>query len=318
MESGSVTPYLNLFSKTSTFVSIDVVGSTRLKAGQNEQDVIYTFLSYHKLVEQLSYNQHGEVIHITGDGMMCRFQRADDALRMSEALLGALSEFNKKQNRLSQPLSLRVGVHTGEVLESQNQASGQIISQTLDITAKLQQSAPPDYLHVSEATFNLVPEVKDRYKRLGWDAALQITVYEFGLTDSKEHAARKLPDSVRVLVVEQELDEISKIKKTLFGHHHEAFTVYTQNQAALCVAAWNPHMVLLSADLPWNTGWEFMAGMRADKKLSGLPIIMMSRETTGDTIQKSFRLGANGFLRKPMDEQQIAKRVEMVLREFYL
>jgi len=44
----------------------------------------------------------------------------------------------------------------------------------------------------------------------------------------------------------------------------------------------------------------------------------MSHETTGEIIQRSFKIGANGFLRKPLDAQQVLKRVEMVLREFYL
>jgi hypothetical protein len=29
-------------------------------------------------------------------------------------------------------------------------------------------------------------------------------------------------------------------------------------------------------------------------------------------------LGANGFIKKPLEEQHIVKRVDMVLREFYL
>src|SRR6185437_12323593 len=111
----ALSDYLKLSSKTSTFVSIDVVGSTGLKAGENEQDVLYTFLSYHKLVSDLAYAHHGEVIHITGDGIMCRFQRAEDGIALAEALFEQLALFNKKQNRLSRPVALRAGVHTGQV-----------------------------------------------------------------------------------------------------------------------------------------------------------------------------------------------------------
>src|ERR1700744_3880986 len=101
---------LNLSSRTGTFMSIDVVGSTPLKTGQNEQDIIYTFLAYHKLVSDLAYTHHGEVTNITGDGMMCRFQRAEDAVRLAQSVLLQLSAFNKKKNHLTQPLPLRIGV----------------------------------------------------------------------------------------------------------------------------------------------------------------------------------------------------------------
>src|SRR3984893_7273950 len=101
MDSNSnLSDLLQLSSRTSTFVSVDVVGSTAIKTGQNEQDIIYTFLAYHKLVSDLAYTHHGEVTNITGDGIMCRFQRAEDAAALVQNLLGQLSSFNKKQNRL--------------------------------------------------------------------------------------------------------------------------------------------------------------------------------------------------------------------------
>ena len=40
---------LKLSARTSTFVSIDVLGSTALKAGEVEQDIVYhVALTYHK------------------------------------------------------------------------------------------------------------------------------------------------------------------------------------------------------------------------------------------------------------------------------
>ena len=62
----ALSDYLKLSAKTSTFVSIDVVGSTQVKTGQNEQDIIYTFLAYHKLASDLAYTHHGEVCSIAG------------------------------------------------------------------------------------------------------------------------------------------------------------------------------------------------------------------------------------------------------------
>ncbi len=129
---------------------------------------------------------------------------------------------------------------------------------------------------------------------------------------------RKLPEPARVLIIEPELGEISKLKKTLFGNRFDAFTVFSQNQATLAIGSWSPHLILLSLDLPWKTGWEFLTSLRSDANMSHTPIVALSHETTGEIIQKSFKIGANGFLRKPLDEQQILKRIEMVLREFYL
>ena len=194
-----------------------------------------------------------------------------------------------------------------------------MISKTLDITAKLQQSAEADHAQFSEATVSLLGEKAKGFRRMGWNAALGTNVYDFavgGSTDSSR--VHQLPDPARVLAIEPELNEIAKLKKTLFGSRYDAFTVFNQNQAALAIGSWPPHIILLSLDLPWKTGWEFLATLRADSHMSRVPIVAMSHQTTGDTIQKSFTIGANGFLQKPLDEQQILKRIEMVLREFYL
>jgi class 3 adenylate cyclase/CheY-like chemotaxis protein len=310
---------LHLSSRTSTFLSVDVVGSTQIKTGQNEQDIIYTFLAYHKLVSELAYARHGEVTNITGDGMMCRFQRADDAADLTHDLLDQLSTFNKKHNRLTQPIALRLGVHTGEVFENESMASGQIISKTIDIAAKLQQNAETNHAHFSEATASLLGERAKALRRMGWNAELGTNVYDYaagGPTAAGQ--GRKLPDPIRTLIVEPELNEIAKLKKILFGHRYEPFTVYNQNQAGLAIGSWPPHLILLSLDLQWKTGWEFLTSLRGDGKMSHIPIIALSQQTTGEVIQRSFKIGANGFLRKPLDEQQVLKRIEMVLREFYL
>ncbi len=310
---------LNLSSRTSTFVSVDVVRSTAMKTGQNEQDIIYTFLAYHKLVSDLAYTHHGELASISGDGIMCRFHRPEDAAGFARDILTHLSAFNKKQNHLTQPMALRVGVHTGEVFESESMASGQIISKTLDIAAKLQQGAEANHARFSEATVSLLGDHGKEFRRVGWDAAMGTNVYDFACGGAAASAqARKLPDPVRVLIVEPQPGEILKLKKALFGHRFDGFTVFTENQASLALANWAPHMVLLSLDLPWKTGWEFLTHLRTDSSMSQVPIVAMSHQTTGEIVQKSFQAGANGFLRQPLDEQQILKRAEMVLREFYL
>ncbi len=320
MESNAnLSDLLSLSSRTSTFVSVDVVGSTAIKTGQNEQDIIYTFLAYHKLVSELAYAHHGEVASISGDGIICRFQRPEDAAALAQEILLQLPTFNKKQNHLTQPMAFRLGVHTGEVYQSESMSSGQIISKTLDTAAKLQQCAEANHAQFSEATVALLGEKGKALRRKGWNAALGTNVFDY----APDHIpgtsqARKLPEPAHVLIVEPELSEIAKLKKAFFGHRFDAFTVFNQSQASLAIESRPPHLILMSLDLAWKSGWDFLSSLRANSKMSQVPIVAMSHQTTGEIIQSSFKAGANGFLRKPLDEQQILKRTEMVLREFYL
>src|SRR5258708_4373277 len=227
MEPNAALPgFMDLFSKTSTFVSIDVVDSTVLKNGENEQDIIYTFLSYHKLVRELSYTHHGEIITISGDGVMCRFERADDAAVAVQSILMELPAFNKRQNRLSRPFALRLGVNTGHVYESQSLNPGQLISHTIDVAAKLQQSSLPNQARLSQETVNLLKQTQIPLVRLEWNAKLQTTVYQYsGSTDTRV-VARTLPSPVKILILEEDLSELMKLKKILWARHHDALSVY--------------------------------------------------------------------------------------------
>jgi class 3 adenylate cyclase len=309
---------LKLSARTSTFVSIDVQGSTTIKQGEVEQDIVYTFLTYHKVVTDLAYNHHGEVIHISGDGVMCRFQKAVDAANMAKDLLNVMPSFNKKQNRLSHEFQIRIGVHTGEVLENESLEAGQLISQTLDIAAKLQQAADANRALLSEVTVTQIPDYEKIFRRRGWIAGLQINSYELGGSTTKTRASRELPRPARILVIESEPDELAMLRKALFGGQYEIFGVFGQNEAAIPLAAWKPHAILASLDLPWDSGWEFLRNLRSNTEYSRTPVIAASRQTTSDPIQRSFKLGSNGYLRKPFDAAQTVKRIELVLREFYL
>jgi twitching motility two-component system response regulator PilH len=318
MEPQSAAGMVELFSKTSTFVSIDVVNSTALKSGENEQDVIYTFLSYHKLVRELAYEHHGEIITISGDGVMGRFERADDAAAAVAHVLAAIPAFNKRQNRLSRGFALRLGVNTGQVYEGQGIGSGQLISQTIDIAAKLQQASQPNQARFSEATVSAMKNSSLALTRIGWDAKLQTNAYQYSGTAETRVAARTLPNPVKILVVENDLTELMKLKKQLWIRRHETLPVFSATQAALCTLAWKPHVIMVSTDLAWDSGWELIKGLRSDAGASAIPVVVMSQASSGEMIERSFAMGANGFLAKPLEDQQIVKRLDTVLREFYL
>lgn len=91
---------LTLSARVYTFASIDVAGSTQIKNGQNEQDIIYTFLAY-QTGSRIFPMRTMAKSPPSRYGMMCRFQKPEDAALMVETLLKQLSEFNKKQNHLT-------------------------------------------------------------------------------------------------------------------------------------------------------------------------------------------------------------------------
>lgn len=160
-----------------TFLSLDVVGSTRMKTENDALSVEFTFSEYHRFIEALA-SRHGGQIHSTaGDGVICVFDEPNHAFDAGRAMLGGLFEFNTFRNRLTSPIELRAGLHTGTVSAPGNDASRVDFAHVIDMAAHLQKDAEPGTMAVSrEAALGLPRGLDsvgpDRLMVDGFEAAL--------------------------------------------------------------------------------------------------------------------------------------------------
>jgi two-component system response regulator len=62
-----------------------------------------------------------------------------------------------------------------------------------------------------------------------------------------------------------------------------------------------PRMVLLDLQLPKIDGLEVLRRLRADSRTRRLPVIVLTSSREHQDILRSYDLGANSFVRKPVD-----------------
>lgn len=62
-----------------------------------------------------------------------------------------------------------------------------------------------------------------------------------------------------------------------------------------------PALVLLDLKLPRIDGLELLRRLRADERTDCLPIVVLSTSNEKADIQAAYRLGANSYMRKPVD-----------------
>jgi class 3 adenylate cyclase len=140
-----------------TFMSLDIVGSTGLKAESDPLTVEFTFSEYQKFVQSV-VERHGGTVHSTaGDGTTCVFENPQMAYIAGRALLAGLFEFNSFRNRLVRPLEVRVGVHTGNAHIPGQSLTSVSFAHVIDVAAHMQKAASPGAMMVSETT--VVPRV---------------------------------------------------------------------------------------------------------------------------------------------------------------
>jgi class 3 adenylate cyclase len=143
---------LNSDRQEATFLSVDIVGSTRMKEKADAFAVEYTFNEYHHFVERIT-KKHGGSVHSTaGDGVTCAFEEARQAFTAAKNIAAGLLELNTLRNKIGIPIQLRQGIHTGMVMAPDGDDITSVnFAHVIDIAAHLQKIAPPGSIVVSDA-----------------------------------------------------------------------------------------------------------------------------------------------------------------------
>ncbi len=135
-----------------TFISVDVVGSTKIKTENDELSVEFTFNEYHRFIEAIVTKNGGKIHSTAGDGVTCVFDQASAAVSAGKAMQAGLFEFNAFRNKLQNPIAMRAAIHTGSVLAPGQESTAVNFAHVIDVAAHLQKVAEPGTLAVSSAT----------------------------------------------------------------------------------------------------------------------------------------------------------------------
>jgi CheY-like chemotaxis protein len=73
-----------------------------------------------------------------------------------------------------------------------------------------------------------------------------------------------------------------------------------------------PQVVLLDLKMPKIDGLEVLQRIRADKRTKVLPVVVLTTSSEDKDRIESYKLGANSYIRKPVDFNQFAEAVRQL------
>lgn len=74
-----------------------------------------------------------------------------------------------------------------------------------------------------------------------------------------------------------------------------------------------PHLLFLDLNMPRKGGFECLEEIRKDMNIQDLPIAIYSTSNASSDMEEAFRLGANIYIRKPSDFEQLKKIIAKVV-----
>ena len=118
----------------------------------------------------------------------------------------------------------------------------------------------------------------------------------------------------KILIVEDDLDVAEMLNAYFRVQGYEVFTVNWGEDGVRSAQQVHPDLVILDIRLPDIDGYEVARRLRADRRTSDIPIIFLTEKRDRSDRLQGLELGADDYITKPFDVQELRLRVRNALK----
>ena len=115
------------------------------------------------------------------------------------------------------------------------------------------------------------------------------------------------PEDIKILLIEDNPDDV-ELTLRAFKKHNLAnhITVARDGENALDIIFQRgkesrPDLILLDLNLPMVNGMEVLRQIKENPKTKVIPVIILTSSKEENDLSESYRLGANSYIRKPVN-----------------
>ncbi|MBO4973270.1 MAG: response regulator [Bacteroides sp.] len=117
------------------------------------------------------------------------------------------------------------------------------------------------------------------------------------------------PSEYKILIVDDVMSNVLLLKVLLTNEQFAIATASNGRQALEQVEKENPDLVLLDVMMPDMSGFEVAQHLKSNPNTADIPIIFLTALNSTADIVKGFQVGANDFISKPFNKEELIIRV---------
>ena len=117
----------------------------------------------------------------------------------------------------------------------------------------------------------------------------------------------------KVLIVEDSTTQAKLLKYVLEKHGFKVAVAYNGKEALNLLADYTPALIISDIVMPVMDGYSLCESVKRDKKLNGIPVLLLTTLSEPEDVIKGLESGADSFITKPYDDVALISRINYIL-----
>lgn len=125
---------------------------------------------------------------------------------------------------------------------------------------------------------------------------------------------KKKQEPQTILVIDDDETMRAALKRIFENDGYRVLTASDGTQLATVLDDNPIELIILDIGLPWINGFELAQMMKEHDDLRKIPLIFISARRSDTDVRRGFEVGADDYIKKPFDIEQIRKTVTTLMR----
>ncbi len=119
--------------------------------------------------------------------------------------------------------------------------------------------------------------------------------------------------NTKILVIDDEYKSIKLLKLNLDDYGFDVITATNGREGLDKAFSEVPDAIILDVRMPGLDGWQVCESLKKNPQTTTIPLIFLTAYSQKNDFEKSKKLGADLFLTKPLDPEELVHKIREIL-----